>query len=391
MFAIGWGANQFVSLLVAYHQQRGISTGVAQTLFGVYALGLVVALLLGGPYADHRGRAKLVRPAALVSVVASILLMVGSRSVGLLLVGRLLAGIASGAVFAAGTAWVKELSQPPFENGASGHAGARRAALALSAGFGLGPVTTGVIAQWAPEPLVVAYVPHLVLMALVLPGLWRAPETLSAGAMDPRGVLARLRVPSAKHSRFLAVVGPPAPWVFGGPAIAFAVLPTALSAHTKGYGIIFSGVSAGVTLAVGVAVQPLARQLDRVDGARAVSAGVSGTVLGMLLAAASVHLGNPWLSFAADAFLGVGYGFGLVGGLLEVQRLAPPDELARLTAVFYTLTYVGFALPLILAELTGVADYTVLLLVLAGVALFSLAFLRSRSPRHPTVAGRQVA
>ena len=34
MFAVGWGANQFSSLLVAYKQERGVSTSVADALFG---------------------------------------------------------------------------------------------------------------------------------------------------------------------------------------------------------------------------------------------------------------------------------------------------------------------------------------------------------------------
>ena len=60
--------------------------------------------------------------------------------------------------------------------------------------------------------------------------------------------------------------------------------------------------------------------------------------------------------------LGAGYGVCLVGGLLEVQRIAGPDELAGLNAVFYALTYVGFGLPIVLAELARFTSFTVLLL-----------------------------
>jgi len=40
VFAVAWGASQFVSLLVAYREQRGISTAVNDGLFGIYAVGL---------------------------------------------------------------------------------------------------------------------------------------------------------------------------------------------------------------------------------------------------------------------------------------------------------------------------------------------------------------
>jgi len=53
MFGVGWGANQFTSLLLAYHDYRGVPVGTDQALFGVYALGLAPALLLGGPASDR--------------------------------------------------------------------------------------------------------------------------------------------------------------------------------------------------------------------------------------------------------------------------------------------------------------------------------------------------
>jgi hypothetical protein len=87
--------------------------------------------------------------------------------------------------------------------------------------------------------------------------------------------------------------------------------------------------------------------------------------------------------------LGAGYGFILVSGLLEVQRVAGPDELAGLTAVFYTLTYVGFAAPIVLAELTGLTTYPTLLLALAGLATISLVVMTYEARRHPT--GRRPA
>ena len=61
--------------------------------------------------------------------------------------GRALAGLCSGVVFGAATAWVQEVSP---DDGMS----ARRSALALTAGFGLGPVVAAALAQWASDPLV---------------------------------------------------------------------------------------------------------------------------------------------------------------------------------------------------------------------------------------------
>ena len=379
MFGVGWGANQFTSLIVAYHHDRGITVGTDEALFGIYALGLIPALLVGGPASDRWGRARVVRPAAVLSVVATVLLMFGSHRLPLLFAGRFVAGEVSGAVFAAGTAWVKELSVPPFDITAGEQAGARRSAIALSLGFGLGPLVAGILAQWCPDPLVVPYLPHLVVMAVVLPGLWRVPETVVARAGG--GFRQQLRVPLARHPRFVWLVVPVAPWVFAAAAVSFAVLPTVISSRTSGYGVAFAGVVAGVTLGVGVGVQPLARQLDRTGAARGAMAGLAAVTVGMVLAALAAHLLSPPLVLAAGAVLGAGYGCCLVAGLLEVQRLAGPDDLAGLTAVFYALTYLGFAVPVVLAELIHLASYPVQLLALAGLAAVCLAVVATRSGR----------
>ncbi len=49
---VGWGANQFVSLLVYYRQHHGFSEVLVTSMLGIYVAGLVPALLLGGRYSD---------------------------------------------------------------------------------------------------------------------------------------------------------------------------------------------------------------------------------------------------------------------------------------------------------------------------------------------------
>ncbi len=70
----------------------------------------------------------------------------GAAAAGWLYAGRLLTGVVSGTVFTIGTAWVNELCDGPG-------VGARRAGVALTAGFGVCLMVTGLLAQWAPEPV----------------------------------------------------------------------------------------------------------------------------------------------------------------------------------------------------------------------------------------------
>lgn len=77
---------------------------------------------------------------------------------------------------------------------------------------------------------------------------------------------------------------------------------------------------------------------------------------------------------------GVAYGICIVAGLVEVQAMATPATLAALTGVFWSLTYVGFALPVVLAALAGVAGYPALLLTVAALALTSATVAARRTP-----------
>jgi predicted MFS family arabinose efflux permease len=385
MFGVAWGANQFSSLLLAYRLHRGVSESTADALFGVYALGLIPALLVIGPISDLRGRRRIVRGAGVLSVLATLALIAGAHSLPMLYLGRFLAGACSGAMFAAGTAWIKELSVAPYDPRAGEQTGARRAAVALSAGFGLGPLVAGLLAQWAPDPLVTAYLPHLAVMTIALLVIAGTPETVVRNVRrEPARQL--LRVPSAGHARFRGIVAPMAPWTFAAPSISLAFLPGLVTHSTGSFEVGFAALIAGLTLGLGILVQPLARRLDRVGDVRGALAGLLAISAGILLGALAAHEQSWPFIVPAAVLLGSGYGLCLVAGLLETQRLATREDLASLTAIFYALTYVGFAAPIVLAELERVASASALLLLTATFAAITAVRVLRAAARHPAPA-----
>jgi MFS family permease len=344
--AVGWGANQFAPMLLWYRDELALSAATVQATFAMYAVGLIPGLLLGGPVSDRIGRSAVVVPALAVSPVATLLLVGGQQQVALLFTGRLLAGAVSGAAFSAGSAWIKELSAPPYDDAPDG-AGARRATVAMTIGFGIGPLVTGLLAQWAPAAGTLPYVPHLTLTLPALALAWRAPET--AGGR----IIGRRAAAGSRHPRFRWVVLPLAPWVFGSATIGFAYLPGLVIAKLHGLAIVFGGVVTLLTALAGVAVQPAARRLDRPGSSRLLAAGLGTVIAGVLLATGAAAAERPWLVVAATTVLGAAYGLCLVCGLLEVQRLTPPGELARTTALFQAASYLGFAAPYLLSALPG--------------------------------------
>lgn len=389
---IGWGTNQFTPMLLLYRARLGLPAPVVEAMFAMYAIGLVPGLLAGGALSDRIGRRRVVLFALVTSMIGGVVLIAGTGGTGWLFAGRLIVGLGSGSAFSAGAAWIKELSAPPYDDPAPG-AGARRASGAMTLGFALGPLVAGALAQWAPLPTILPYLPQLAgsVFALVLTA--RTPETVhagTAGAGDIRWW--RLRIRGLGQPRFLRVVLPVAPWVFMAVSVGFVYVPGLVAGHALGIPIAFAAALAVAAAGGGVAVQPLARRLARRDSPRRPWLLVTGLALvtAGLLAEAGITAASalgPWqpvLALLASAELGCGYGITLVFGLTEVARLAQPEDLAGLTGVFQVACYTGFAVPYILSLLQATAPAPLLLLGLATLAALTLAATTWQTRRtHP--------
>ncbi len=182
--------------------------------------------------------------------------------------------------------------------------------------------------------------------------LWvaRAPETVVPQA-NPGRLLDDLKIPAASHRRFRRVPLPVALWLFTSAGTAYAIMPTLMAPHIHGAPIAFSAFVGVLTLSCGFAIQSVARRIDKPGTARAaVVSLVLGTV-GMAMAAWASGALTLVATLATAVVLGCGYGIGLVAGLQEIERIARPDDLAGLTAVFYSVSYLGFGVPALLSFL----------------------------------------
>ena len=381
LFAVAWGGNEFTPLLVMYRTDGHMSALMVDLLLGAYVLGIVPGLLVGGPLSDRYGRRPLMLPAPVLGALGSAVLAAGAHAPAVLFLGRICSGIALGLVMAVGTSWIKELSDPVRDPGADPGAGARRASLSLTAGFGLGAGVAAALAQWGPWHAQLPYLVNIVLTVAAGALLLRAPETRQRPTAPGR-LLDDLRIPSASHRRFLLVVAPTAPWVFGTAASAYAILPGLLAVRMPGVAIGLAGLMCLVALGCGVGVQVAARRLDTPDSGRGVAVAIAVAVPGMVLAALTATTSSALLGLVAAAVLGAAYGLLLVGGLQEVQRIAGPDDLAGLTAVFYSLSYVGFFIPALLAGLHPYLGYPTLFTAGAVLALGCLGVVLLGWRRH---------
>jgi Major Facilitator Superfamily len=357
VFVAAFGTNVPTPLLLIYRDELGLSSNALTGAFGVYAAGLVPALLLAGPASDRFGRRPVVVPFVLLSVITSLLFLGAGSSVLLLFLCRFLQGAVSGVVFSVGTAWLAELIGEPAR-------AARLTTAALGGGWALGPLTSGLLAQWAPAPTVLPYLVHVAFTLVSLVLLPAVPETLAAA--DRRaGALINLGVPVGARWAFWLVVLPIAVGVFTFPSTAVTVLPLLLTPSMPQIAVAITGLVAGVTLLTGVFAQPLGRRLGAV---RAGPAGLAIGAAGLGLSLLGVGLEAWPLLIPVALLLGTAYGLCLAAGLTMVGVLAAPTARGALTGTFYACAYLGFGVPLLLSVTGGEAGFAV---PLAELAVFT--------------------
>ena len=407
LFAIAWGGNEFTPLLVMY-RGTGMDPVVVDFLLFAYVVGIIPGLAIAGPLSDLRGRRPVVLPAPWIAVAGSVLLALGGQSAAMLAAGRVLCGIALGIAMAAGGSWLKELSSPAHDPSADALAGVRRQGLALTVGFAVGAAVAAALAQWAPAPQVTPYVVHVAITVPVAIALSGVPETRLAKSprSAPRPTPSASSAPPAAASlntrtatghtrsstaaavlsrRFLLLVLPIAPWVFGAVGTAYAIIPSLLTPLAGDVPIAFSGMLCLIALGSGFSIQRLARRWHSPGDIRLSVLACGFIIVGMALAAWTASVLDSGalalsLGILAAVVLGCGYGTALQSCLSEIQHLADSTNLAALTAVFYSLAYVGFAFPMLLAELSTRWNYPAMLgvgAVVAAVTLLAISIARS--------------
>lgn len=342
---LAWAGNQFTPLLLLYRQVEGYSTLEVDLFFGAYILGIIPTFIVAGSLSDRYGRKPLINVALALCLIAAIVLALGSALPAMMMLGRLISGCSVGIGMVVGTSWIKELSV-----GVPAATAARRASLTMTAGFMLGAVVAGALAQWAPWPTVLPYVVQVGATAAAACLLVRVPETRSFDA-EVTSLVVDIAVPPGHRRRFWLVVVPMAPWVFAAPALAFAVAPALAADRLGSYGIAFAGMLSLVSLGAGLLIQSGVRRLMVITRGASGAVGLLLLAIGTMVLAVNTDPVSPWLTVVAAILLGCAFGVCMLSGLIEVQAMAGPHNLAGLTGLYYALTYLGFALPALLSWL----------------------------------------
>jgi MFS family permease len=363
LLATGWIANHFVALMPVISDSEHLSTATLDGIFGIYALGLLPGLLVGGRASDALGRRSVALTGSAAALVGTAVMLL-SQHTGALLLGRLIVGIGVGLAISSCTAWASDLRGP---------AGAATAGAVLTAGFALGPFAGGFIVWAGRSGIQVSFgaaAALVVLATFAVVGAARRTEVTGPATRHDSGQAAPAAA-ARGFSRALSWAMPLAPWVYASATLGFVTIPTRL--HTALAAPMAAGTATLIVNGVSGVVQVLARTLRW--GPQAGTAGAVLAALGYVIAAMAPPTLAPALGLPLLLVLGCASGLCLREGLIDLEASAPPHLRGALTGVFYVITYVGFALPLALATV-GSAAAVVILSVMAVLA-FAAAVARA--------------
>jgi len=375
-------------LYVVYQQNWGFSAATLTVVFAVYVLGLLSAVLVVGALSDHVGR-RPVLAAAIALEAAALVLFLLADGVGLLLVARLAQGIATGAAITTLGATLVDLDPPH----APGRAGTTNG-VATVGGLAVGAIGCGALVQFAPAPTHLVFALLLAGMAAAAVIVVRMPET---SARRPGGLASlrpRIGLPARLRPEFFAVVPTlVAGWALGGlylslgPSVAASLF--GLRDHLVGGLVVTLLCGTGALTAFALRHVPVARVL----------AGASASLaIGTLVTLGAVVAGSTALAATGTVVAGVGFGAAAVGTFGTFARIAAPAERGELFAVAYTIAYLAFSVPAVIAGVaTGLVGlrptaevYGLVVVVLGVAAVAAQSALAARRGRTAPAAPQPV-
>ncbi|GAB7029358.1 MFS transporter [Streptomyces sp. NPDC021749] len=338
VFAIGMAGTTLPTPLYGlYRQELGFSELMVTVVFAVYALGVITVLLLAGNVSDDVGR----RPVlfcALALSAASALCFIFEGGLPLLFLGRVLSGFAAGLFSGAATAAVLELAKP----GQEAHAGFAATAANMG-GLGCGPLLSGLLAQYAPWPLVLPFAVHLALLAVAAVATRLLPETVRAPHRPHRLRPQRLQLPPEVRGVFT----PSAVAAFAGFALLGLFTAVAPSFVGQTLGVTNLAVAGAVVFSVflgSTAGQSLA---GRIGVRKALPGGCLVLVIGLALVATSLAVTSLPVLVLGALCGGTGQGLAFRAGLTAVGRAAPAEHRGGTISAFFLVAYFGISLPVV--------------------------------------------
>jgi MFS family permease len=366
--AVMLGTTLPTPLYVLYQAQWHFSAGVLTLVFAAYAAGVVAALLVAGRSSDQVGR-RPVLAAALGFSTVSTLVFISAPGLGWLFLGRVLSGVSAGLVTGTATAALTEI-------GTNARRSSRVATAANTGGLALGPLLAGLFAEYGPNPTVLVFEVYLGILVLAGMALLLVPETIVE--RQPLSLrFSGLGIPKTGRQEYLAAgLAGFASFSLLGTFSALAPSFLGQILHEKNHAA--QGAIVFALFGTAAVTQLL---LARFNSRPVILFGLATFLVALALIVAALSEASLSLFVVGTVVGGVGAGSVFLGSLSTANRLAPPEERARVVSTYFVFCYVGLTIPVIGVGVASVhvGDFRAVLvcaIVLAALSVVSIAGIR---------------
>jgi MFS family permease len=329
------GSSAPTPLYPLYAAEWGLSPVAITAIFGIYALAVLVALLIGGRLSDHLGRRPVLLAASVGQVISMVLYGTAHNAAGLV-VARVFQGLVTGASVAAIGAAMIDLDKAR---------GALANAVAPPIGTGSGAILAGIFVQFLPAPTHLIYEVLGVVFTAQAIGLSFMSETITPRPGVWKSLKPQVALPRAtREPLLLAVPVLIASWATAGfyGSLSPMLIRGLLGTHSPllgGLGLFILAATAGVAVLL---LQHREPKHMMTLGAASLAFGAALTVLAISYASIS------WF-FVGTALTGVGFGTGFQGSVRSIVPFAAPHERAGVLSIIFLVSYLSMGAPAVVA------------------------------------------
>lgn len=343
-FAFGLLAYAFAAIMVGttlptplyalYGERMNFAVLTTTVIYATYAGGVLFALMAFGRWSDAVGRRPMLA-AGVAAALASAVVFLTADSVPLLLIGRVLSGLSAGLFTGTATAAVIEAAPEHWRSRA-----AAVATVANIGGLGTGPLLAGLLVEYAPQPLHLSFVVHIVLAAVAGIAVLIVPETSQrTGSIG----MQRLSVPEEVRSVFVVA----ALAAFAGFAVTGLFTAVAPSFLANVVGVDNHAVAGLIACSIFAASAIAQIAAGSISPQRAVAIGCAILVAGMVILAVALHFSSLTGLIAAAIVSGIGQGISFSRGLAAVAERTPAERRAEVSSTYFVVAYVAISLPVV--------------------------------------------
>jgi MFS family permease len=330
-----------------FEAHDGFGTTVVTIAFASMVVGAAVSFMTFGHLSDRLGRRRIIVPALVVGLVGIIIITVWQTLAGLL-VGRFVNGVGVGLMASTATAYLSDLY---FEAHPDRRGSARPALIGTAANLGglaMGPLLAGLLAQFAPAPLVIPFAVLGLAMLVFAILTWISPETVDREA---RRTDRESRIAFHPRNGRIFMIG------IGSALIAFAVFGL-----FSAVGAVLTGEVLGLHSPLILAAAPFAVFASSAIsqfalGARplrfVIALGAILLTVGLALTSVTIFVPTLWMLLVAAVFAGSGGGLLFKAGLTISVMSALPRARAGVLALFFATVYLGMGIPAVLFGLVA--------------------------------------